>query len=61
MQLYDYEDTLINFERILSGNREKAFQKKEEYLEKIMMIFTQFVKKCEKEINAIILKKIDKL
>ena len=35
--------------------------KKEEYLDKIVMIFKQFLQKCKKEIDHIIDMKIDKL
>ncbi len=56
--LYDYKSTFNNFLKILDDNKKRALSKKEEYLEKIMSIFRQFVKKCEKEIDSIIETKI---
>ena len=58
MKLYDYEKILTNFDHILEENYSKAILKKVEYLDKIVMIFRQFLHKCEKEIDHIIHMKI---
>ena len=59
--MYDYNKILTDFKQILHTNNERAQYKKSEYLDKIMLIFKQFVAKCEKEIDHIIEEKINKL
>lgn len=59
--MYDYNKIFKHFDLVLQDNYQKAAKKKAEYLDKIVMIFRQFVSKCEKEIDHIIAGKISKL
>lgn len=57
----NYPDAVTAFPDILEANRTKAEQKKEEYLERIMLIFREFVRKSEEEIDRIIQRKLERL
>jgi molecular chaperone GrpE (heat shock protein) len=61
MESTGHEDVVAAFPQTLEDNRAKAELKKEEYLERIMQIFREFVSKSEQEIDRIISRKLEKL